>query len=373
MSIFVQGEVSNLTYHKSGHIYFSLKDADSVVSCVMFKGNTKNLKFRLELGMKVQIRGSLTLYVPRGSYQILCTFIEPFGKGGLALAYEQLKEELQEKGYFETSRKKSLVKFPKNIAIITSNTGAAIEDMKKIANSRYKLCKLKIIPCLVQGQSAKEDIVASLKFANTLEVDFIILARGGGSLEDLWAFNEKCVAQAIYESNKPVISAIGHENDFLISDFVADLRASTPSNAIELALPNSKDLLLYLDVIYDDFDKNAKIILDKKSRELEKYSELFAQNSFLKSFNTSSLEMKNLVEQFRLNFSAILKDKTRNLEELLRYFIMQKDNKKEKKGFVQLLKNNQIIKLEDLAINDEISLESLSYKAQAKILNLEKL
>ena len=182
MQVFVSGEISNLVVHSSGHIYFSIKDENSTISCVMFKGNTKYLKFELENGQKVQITANITVFVPRGNYQLLCTKIEPDGIGSLALAYEQLKTKLQAKGYFEQSIKKHLPKYPKKIAIVTSPTGAAIEDMKKVASARWNLVELILIPTLVQGNGSVEDIAKNIKFADSLNCDIIIVGRGGGNL-----------------------------------------------------------------------------------------------------------------------------------------------------------------------------------------------
>lgn len=265
-NVYVEGEVSNLTYHNSGHIYFSIKDdkipqergQTSTISCVMFRGNAQYLKFKLEMGQKIVISGNLTVYTPRGNYQLLASKIEPSGVGALSLAYEQLKTKLQIKGYFDKSIKKQLPSFPDELYIITSNTGAAIEDMKKVLSHRYPLAKMILLTTLVQGESAKESIVKNIRKADYLasandKKSIIIVGRGGGSVEDLWAFNEEIVADTIFESSTPIISAVGHENDFVISDFVADLRASTPSNAIEISTPDINELRVYVDSISNDF------------------------------------------------------------------------------------------------------------------------
>ena len=207
----------------------------------MFRGNAKYLKFQLEVGMKITISGSVTAYVPRGNYQLMCNKIEPSGKGSLAVAFEQLKNRLEAQGYFNPNIKKPLPQYPKHIALVTSATGAAIEDMKKVATQRWPLIKLSLVPALVQGEGSKESIVRSIRKADTLNADIMVVGRGGGSIEDLWSFNEACVAQAIFEAKTPVISAVGHEVDFLISDFVSDVRAATPSNAMEIALPDMNE------------------------------------------------------------------------------------------------------------------------------------
>ena len=187
VGVYVEGEVSNLTYHNSGHVYFSVKDSTSTLSCVMFKGNAQYLKFRLEVGMKITISGSITAYIPRGNYQLLCNKIEPSGQGSLAVAFEQLKQKLLNQGFFDATNKKTLPKFPKHIVLVTSPTGAAIEDMKKVALHRWPLTKITLIPTLVQGEDAKDDIANSIKIADALNADIIVVGRGGGSIEDLWA------------------------------------------------------------------------------------------------------------------------------------------------------------------------------------------
>jgi len=245
--VLVEGELSRITFHNSGHIYFTLKDSSSVISAVMFRGNASKLKFHLEEGMKVIINAALTLYKPRGSYQLNCFSIEPSGKGALALAFEQLKEKLSTKGYFNSEIKKQLPKFPSRIALITSSTGAALQDMLRVANSRYKNLEIDVYDVLVQGASASHAIVNAIIVADTKEYDILVVGRGGGSIEDLWAFNEESVANAIFHAKTPIISAVGHEIDWVISDFVADVRAATPSAAMEIALPDTNELYQYID------------------------------------------------------------------------------------------------------------------------------
>ncbi|HIO90483.1 MAG TPA: exodeoxyribonuclease VII large subunit, partial [Campylobacterales bacterium] len=275
----VTGEVSRVTYHSSGHLYFTLKDKNSSISCVMFKGNKRSLKFTLEDGMGVVLLGAVSVYTPRGSYQLNVISLEPEGGGALALAYEQLKEKLKEKGYFDSDIKKELPKFPKTIALITSKTGAALQDMLRVAQNRYPLVKLILLDTQVQGEGSCEMIVANIKKADSLKVDIIIVGRGGGSVEDLWAFNQERVADAIFEANTPIISAVGHEIDFLISDFCADVRASTPSNAIEIALADKSELLIMLDSYMDRFDEKLQNIIIKKLRDLDHLKELLKHSS----------------------------------------------------------------------------------------------
>lgn len=376
-SVYVEGEISNLTYHSSGHIYFSIKDDKSTLSCVMFKGNAQHLKFRLVAGSKIIIRGSVTVYVPRGTYQILCTKIEPSGIGELALAYEQLKTKLQIKGYFDTAKKKKLPQYPKNIIVVTSNTGAAIEDMKKILTHRYPLSKMTLIPTLVQGNGAKEDIVRSIKIADALgqKVDksLIIVGRGGGSIEDLWAFNEEIVADAIFTACTPIISAVGHENDFVISDFVADVRASTPSNAIELATPNKNDLAMLSDGINDELNSKMKIILKNKSVMLENMKSLFNQHSFSKRFIFANQTIVAMKSNFNSKMKQSLQEEQKRIDFLKQNFLSNHPEKKMKRGFVQVTKDEKIINIDDYKIDDNVTLETTNYKIECKILEKNRI
>ncbi len=368
IGVYVEGEVSNLTYHNSGHIYFSIKDANSTLSCVMFRGNAQYLKFRLEVGMKITISGSITAYVPRGNYQLMCNKIEPSGQGALALAYEQLKKKLQEKGYFNAEIKKTLPKYPKHIVLVTSPTGAAIEDMKKVAQARWPLAKFTLVPTLVQGEEAKFDIVNSIKIADELQADVMVVGRGGGSIEDLWAFNEEVVALSIFEAKTPVISAVGHEVDFLISDFVADVRAATPSNAIEIALPDMNEHRIFLDNLSDQFNSKFKMILSSKEQSLGHIKKLYEQNSFERKFEFIQKELDLLKENFNRTMSTVLNQKSTLIEMLRNSYIMNHPNKRIKDGFVQLTKNEKIINLKELKPDDTIWLESAKNVARCKVL-----
>lgn len=247
-AVFIRGEISNYKLYPSGHHYFSLKDANGSIRCVMFKGNAFRLRFRPENGMKVIAFGRISVFPRDGAYQLYCADMTPDGIGDLHVAFEQLKAKLQAKGLFSLERKKQLPKYPHRIAIITSSAGAALRDMLRILRKRYPLCEVKLLAVRVQGEEAPGEIAAAIRYANQYRVaDLIITGRGGGSIEDLWAFNDERVAYAIAESEIPVISAVGHEPDVTISDFVADLRAATPSNAAELAVPDQLELRQQLD------------------------------------------------------------------------------------------------------------------------------
>ena len=243
-NVCVRGEISNYKLYPSGHHYFTLKDPEGAVRCVMFKGQALRLRFRPENGMKVIAMGRVSVYPRDGAYQLYCDALSPDGVGDLHVAFEQLKEKLWKEGLFSEDHKKPLPEYPQTIAIITSPAGAAVHDMIRILRRRYPLAKVKLLPVRVQGAEAPPEIAGALRYANRHRVaDLIITGRGGGSIEDLWAFNDERVARAIYDSDIPVISAVGHEPDVTISDFVADARAATPSHAAEMAVPDQAELL----------------------------------------------------------------------------------------------------------------------------------
>ena len=243
-NVFLVGEISNFTDHyKTGHYYFSLKDENAQIKAVMFRQNAIKLKFRPENGLKVIVRGRVSLYESAGSYQVFVDDMQPDGVGALNLAFEQLKERLEQEGLFEAAHKKPLPRYPKRIGVITSETGAAVQDILQILGRRFPYAEVVLAPVLVQGDGAPAQMVEALDTLNTLHnIDVIIIGRGGGSAEDLWAFNDEQLAYAVYRSKIPVISAVGHETDFTICDFVADLRAPTPSAAAELAVPDQTEL-----------------------------------------------------------------------------------------------------------------------------------
>lgn len=247
-NVAVRGEISNYKVYPSGHHYFTIKDEGAALKCVMFRGNAGRLRFRPDNGMKIIAMGKISVYPRDGAYQLYCTALALDGVGDLHAAFEQLKEKLAQQGLFAPEHKKPLPKYPGVIGIITSSAGAAVHDMLRILRKRYPLTKVRLLPVRVQGAEAPGEIVAAIRYANYYKLaDLLIVGRGGGSIEDLWAFNDEMVAHAIYNSQIPVISAVGHEPDVTISDFVADLRAATPSNAAELAVPDQDALRQQLD------------------------------------------------------------------------------------------------------------------------------
>lgn len=269
-SLLVQGEISNFKAHSSGHWYFTLKDAQGAISCVIFRQDAMQIPFLPENGMKVILYGHVSLYEKTGQYQLYGEFLEPIGMGALQIAFEQMKEKLAAEGLFDTDFKREIPDHVGCIAVITSPTGAAVRDIIQIAKRRDPRVKIAVFPTLVQGENAAADIVKSLKLANDWgKADVIILGRGGGSMEDLWAFNEEIVARAIFASELPVISAVGHETDFTIADFVSDLRAPTPSAAAELATEPLESIKADLSELTDRLDRDVQAVLTTSKRRLD--------------------------------------------------------------------------------------------------------
>ena len=246
-TVFLKGEISNFKAHTSGHFYFSLKDETSKINAIMFRSNASKVLFKPVDGMKVLVTGRVSIYEAMGSYQVYVDEMLEDGVGNLYVAYEQLKKKLKEEGLFDEVHKRAIPKIPRKVGIITASTGAAIRDIITTIKRRFPICETILFPTLVQGENAKDDIVRNIKRAEDYDLDVLIVGRGGGSIEDLWPFNEEIVARAIYDCKIPVISAVGHEVDFTIADFVADLRAPTPTAAAELAVPNMYDLKKHID------------------------------------------------------------------------------------------------------------------------------
>lgn len=276
----VRGEISNYKLYPSGHHYFTIKDEQSALKCVMFKGNAFRLRFRPDNGMKVVAMGKISVFPRDGAYQLYCSGLIPDGVGDLHVAFEQLKAKLSAQGLFDEAHKKPIPKYPATIGIVTSPAGAAVHDMLRVLNKRFPLSKVLLLPSRVQGAEAPGEIVAAIRYANRYNLaDVLIVGRGGGSIEDLWAFNDEQVAYAIYESRIPVISAVGHEPDVTISDYVADLRAATPSNAAELAVPDRQTLLQQLDNVAD----HMTVLLQRQLKTASAQLEALASSPALKS------------------------------------------------------------------------------------------
>ena len=393
IQVYVEGEVSRPTYHTSGHLYFSLKDQKSVIKCVMFRSVLAKVAFRIEDGQQIIVYGKIGVYKPRGEYQLYAYEIHPAGVGALQLAFEQLKKKLQAKGYFD--KKRPLPIYIRTIALVTSKTGAALQDMLRVLQKRWPLVHVYVVDTLVQGKSAASDIAKALQRADRLGADVIVVGRGGGSIEDLWAFNEEIVAEAIYQAKTPVVSAVGHEIDFVISDFVADLRAPTPSAAIEMIVPDMQEELMRLDALMEQFSTKEASIFAAKVQELSHIQKLFAQASpfrqfamykqkiaALKSSFTQAIEMVLHHKQMLLpNIKMALQNevhtqivqKENTLAILLQKYQMALKAKEPPFGTAQILKNSKPATLKDIEVGDTIELEDLHYKLQAKIIKKDAL
>ncbi len=297
-NVLIRGELSNYKVHASGHHYFTLKDEGGVLRGVMYKSSAMKLRFRPDNGMKVIAAGRISVYSRDGAYQLYCTHLSADGVGDLHVAFEQLKEKLYREGLFDPAHKKPLPPFPKRIAIVTSGSGAAVHDMIRILRHRYPLAKVLLLPVRVQGAEAPAEIVGAIRYANRWQLgDVLITGRGGGSLEDLWAFNDERVARAIYDSEIPVISAVGHEPDVTIADFVADRRASTPSNAAEIAVPDVKELLRGLQNKSGRLTQAEFNLLDRRKQQLQYLADKRALTDAMAIFQDRRQQLDYLQEK----------------------------------------------------------------------------
>lgn len=302
----VKGEISNLKYHSSGHIYFSLKDDNGKVNCVMFKGNAAYLDFEIEEGMEVVITGRASLYPATGSFQLYCDEIKKEGQGELFIKFEKLKEKLSKQGFFDEDHKKELPRYPRRIGVVTAETGAAIRDIINVVTRRNKYVDIVLYPAKVQGVGAYKEIIEGIKYFNkNKSVDLIIVGRGGGSIEELWNFNEEELAKAVYLSSLPVISAVGHEIDFTICDFVADMRAATPSQGAEIAVPLDSEMINNIKDASKMLDMNIQNRIKSCRLEVENAQRILRIHSPISSIANSYLEVDKLRE--RLNF--VIKNK----------------------------------------------------------------
>lgn len=367
--LFVSGEISNLVSHTSGHIYFSLKDDESSVRCVLFKGNASKLKFGLENGQKVILECGLSVYAPRGEYQLMVSSVTPSGKGSLAVALEQLKKKLAEKGYFDAGVKKSLPKFPKKVALITSATGAALQDMRRVAEKRWSLTEFKLFNTLVQGESAAAQIADNILLADKLGFDAIVLARGGGSIEDLWAFNEEVVADAIFAANTPILTGIGHEIDFTIADFVADVRAPTPSAAIETLLPDKNEIMMMLDSIGESYKNILLQTVAKKELAAKHIKELFASSSPTAKLNFAANDITMCIKNFENTIGMVFSAKKAEVTTLQNNFEARDPSKAIDKSLAMVVKKGNKSSLKALKKGDEFELQSKDTIIQAIVGN----
>lgn len=324
--VFLKGEISNFKNHTRGHFYFTLKDDTSRINAIMFQGNANKIPFLPVDGMKVLVTGRVSVYEASGTYQLYVESMLEDGVGSLYLAFNQLKEKLEKEGLFRVEHKKTIPKIPKKIGIITAPTGAAIKDILSTIKRRFPLVETILFPALVQGEYAKDDIVKKIKIANTYNLDVLILGRGGGSIEDLWPFNEEIVARAIYESNIPIISAVGHEIDFTIADFVADKRAPTPTGAAEMAVPDKNDLKTYLEQVNIRLNK---VITNKLNINKQKLNSLLASQIFKNPYRMYEVKEQAfdiLYEKILKEMNIILNKQKENLNLLKSSFIFKNPN-----------------------------------------------
>lgn len=300
-NVLLKGEVSNFKHHSRGHFYFTLKDDGAQISAIMFAGNAKSVPFAPNDGMSVLIEGYISVYEASGNYQIYVKRMSEDGIGNLYLAYEQLKQKLEQEGLFDARHKQPIPRFPQTIAVLTSPTGAAVRDIIQIVNRRYPLARIVVYPTLVQGDNAKDSIVAQLaKVEADGLADVILLGRGGGSIEDLWPFNEEQVAYAIFRCRIPIISAVGHETDYTISDFVADLRAPTPSGAAELAVPNQMELRTYVTQLQDQMARSLRSLLERRQDRLQRVQDSIVFRDPMRLFERRIRRLDHLDDTLRL-------------------------------------------------------------------------
>jgi exodeoxyribonuclease VII large subunit len=368
--LWIKGEISNFTNHSRGHMYFTLKDEQARIQAVMFAGYNRYLTFKPENGMKVLVRGEISVYEPSGNYQVYVKEMQPDGIGALYLAYEQLKKRLEQEGLFAPEHKKPIPKFPRYIGVVTSPTGAAIRDILTTIHRRYPLAKVILFPTLVQGAQAAPSIVQSIEKANELGyLDVLIVGRGGGSIEELWAFNEESVARAIFASRIPIISAVGHETDYTIADFVADLRAPTPTGAAELAVPHVADLLERVT------DRKARLIRAMKERIMQSEKKLQTlQTSYAFRYPQRLYEQKEqqldlLLDRLRRQMKQTVEKNEHRLNQLHLLLMkhhpearLQKANEQRQTLEKMLIRNmNTVVKQKQWAFTSSLAkLEALS-------------
>lgn len=354
----VKGEISNLKYHSSGHVYFSLKDESGKINCVMFKNRAETLKFRLEEGLGVIARARASVYTASGSFQLYCDEIEKEGLGQLYINFERLKEKLSKEGYFSEENKKIIPTMPRRIGVVTSATGAAVRDIINVTRRRNRLVDIVIYPAQVQGAGAYKDVIRGIKYFNkNKSVDLIIIGRGGGSIEDLWNFNEEELAMEIFKSKLPIISAVGHEVDFTISDFVADVRAATPSQGAEIAVSLEKDIYKYIEesekLIKDAIEDRLEI----ERAKLESFERILKLNSPIEKIVNSYLLVDRLKENLDRNITNKLRIQKEKLVGFNNVLMAQNPTNLLNKGYAIIEDNEEIIKsVELLKVEKEIKI-----------------
>lgn len=343
--IYLKGEISNFKAHSRGHFYFTIKDENTRINAIMFSSFTKGLSFMPEDGMKVLVSGKISVFESTGSYQIYVETLEEDGIGNLYFLYEQLKKKLEAEGLFDKSKKKPIPKIPNKIGIITAPTGAAIKDILSTLKRRWPLAETILFPSLVQGKEAASDIVRNIELSKNYNLDVLIIGRGGGSIEDLWCFNEEIVARAIYNLDVPVISAVGHEIDFTISDFVADLRAPTPTGAAEMSTPNKSDIENYLNQINIRLQNSISLTLQNNRKKLTKLKDNYILKNPIAMYEVKEQKFDNLFEKLISEFKNIIlknKNELTLLKNNLNYSLINKLNN-EKNNYIKLVSKLEIL------------------------------
>ena len=390
-SLCLKGEISNYKGHTRGHLYFTLKDEGSRINAVMFSTQASKLNFQPKDGMKVLVVGRVSVYEPNGGYQIYINEMQEDGVGNLYLKFEELKKKLSSEGLFDPKYKKSIPKFPNKIGIITAPTGAAIRDILSTLKRRYPSVETILFPALVQGEFAAKDIVKQIKIADTYNLDLLIVGRGGGSIEDLWSFNEEIVARAIFEAKTPIISAVGHEIDFTISDFVADLRAPTPTGAAEMAVPNIIDVKNFINQLNIRLNKDINNILERYNKTLITFKESYVLSNPLATFEIKEQKLDNLINEINNKIKYIIDDRNKRLNNIKNNYIInnpdtmlsQYNNTYElllnklnllnplnilSKGYSVVNKDNKTIKsIKELNVNDKINIKLYEGNIEAKV------
>lgn len=342
--VFLRGEISNFKSHTTGHLYFSIKDETSKINAIMFRTNASKLKFLPSEGMKVLVTGSVSVYEATGNYQIYVDDLIEDGIGNLYVAFEKLKKKLEQEGLFDPKHKKPIPKIPEKVGIVTASTGAAVRDIISTIRRRFPLCATYLFPCLVQGENAPQDIVKKIKQANTYDLDVLIVGRGGGAFEDMNCFNDETVARTIFESKIPIISAVGHEIDYTIADFVADLRAPTPTGAAELAVPNLTDLKHMLNQYHIRLNESIMKIVKMQKLYLESFKSSFVIKSPMLLYENKKQKLDLSYERLIRVMQQYLEKKKFTLEQIQNHYLLS--NPKQLYEPYQVLLKNMIEKLE---------------------------
>ena len=363
----VKGEISNLKYHSSGHIYFSLKDDKGKVNCVMFKGNASFLKFKLEEGMEVIICGRASIYPATGSFQIYCDEIQKEGQGELFIKFEKLKEKLSKEGYFDVENKMPIPAYPKRVGVVTSPTGAAIRDIINVSRRRNDSIDIVLYPAKVQGVGAYKEVMEGIKYFNMKNnVDVIIVGRGGGSIEELWNFNEEELAMTVCDSHIPIISAVGHEIDYTICDFVSDFHAATPSQGAEIAVPLKSEILNNIDNLRKNLDDNIEYKIKSCINEINNAERILKIHSPLSLIANSYLEVDKLKERLNFAIKTKLNKEKKNIEHLNNLLIAYNPTKVIEKGYAIIEDDENNIIISKNQLNEEKKLNIILKDGKVK-------